>query len=368
MGDALGACSSCVDSSPVLDLGAAALKPLFRMSLLKGSTPSVLLHIRRGAPVNGRDDRDLTPLMLAASAGRHDICLLLLAEGADPSLTTSSGRTASELAMGAGHYSLGDALRPAVSASPRPGQVMTVSHQNPAAAPAAGTSGGDANGDVVAAFSGAFADDDWETEEAFTPVVDDTSVAIAARQVQAVLATSRGENDDVSWQDIKVALPSRTDGPRGGVTPGIIPVLAKAIATGRIPAPTARRVARRIQGLGAVLEDLGVQRESLFESSISNRFSPGRAGTDDEDRLADAAELVAALEAGRSASEYYEQEVRRLPSVDRAAEQSMFRGCCQSNDNLSPLAAGRAGGAEPIRRASSTQPGRLIVGPCMSLC
>lgn len=68
-------CSSRVDSSPVLDLGAAALKPLFRMSLLKGSTPSVLLHIRRGAPVNGRDDRDLTPLMLAASAGRHDISI-----------------------------------------------------------------------------------------------------------------------------------------------------------------------------------------------------------------------------------------------------------------------------------------------------
>jgi hypothetical protein len=45
-----------------------------------------------------------------------------------------------------------------------------------------------------------------------------------------------------------------------------------------------------------------------------------------------------------------------------------FGGCCQSNDNLSPLAAGRVGDAGAIRRASSTQPGRLIVGPCMSLC
>lgn len=33
-------------------------------------------------------------------------------------------------------------------------------------------------------------------------------------------------------------------------------------------------------------------------------------------------------------------------------------GCCQSNGNLSPRAAGRAGGAEPIRRASYTQRGR----------
>ncbi len=298
--------------------------------MLKGSTPSVLLHIRRGAPVNGRDDRDLTPLMLAAAAGRHDICLLLLAEGADPSLTTISGRTASELAMGAGHYALGDALRPAASASPRPGQVMMVSQQNPAAAPAAVTSGGDANRDVVAAFSGAFADDGWETEVAFTSVVDDSSVAIAMRQVQAVLATPRGENDDASWQDIIVALPSGTVGPRGSVTPAISAILAKVIATGRMPSPAARRLARRIQGLGAILEDLGVQPESAFESSISNRFSPERAGTDDKDRLADAAELVAALEAGRSSSEYYEQEVRRLPSVDRAAEQSMFRALAEA--------------------------------------
>lgn len=43
-------------------------------------------------------------------------------------------------------------------------------------------------------------------------------------------------------------------------------------------------------------------------------------------------------------------------------------GCCQSNDNLSPPGAGRAGGAASIRRASSTQPRRLSVGPCRSLC
>ena len=315
-----------MDSSPVLDLGAAALKPLFRMSLLKGSTPSVLLHIRRGAPVNGRDDRDLTPLMLAASAGRHDICLLLLAEGADPSLMTSSGRTASDLAMTAGHYSLGDALRPARPTPLPPSQPAMAPHQNGGVETGAETSGDD----VVAAFSRALADDGWETEEAFTPVVDDTSVATATRQVQAVLATPRGENEDASWQDIKVLLPSQINGPRGGVTPAISHVLAKAIATGRMPASTARRVARRIQGFGAILEDLGVQPESAFESSISKGSSPERAGAGDRDRLADAAELMAALAAGHSANAYYEQEVRRLPSVDRAAEQSMFRALAEA--------------------------------------
>jgi hypothetical protein len=46
----------------------------------------------------------------------------------------------------------------------------------------------------------------------------------------------------------------------------------------------------------------------------------------------------------------------------------LVRGCCQSNANLSPLRAGRAGDRSPTRRASATQPRRLIVGPCMSLC
>ena len=53
---------------------------------------------------------------------------------------------------------------------------------------------------------------------------------------------------------------------------------------------------------------------------------------------------------------------------DRIPEAEWAERCCQSNDNLFPLAAVRAGGATPIRRASSTQPGRLSVGPCMSLC
>jgi len=42
--------------------------------------------------------------------------------------------------------------------------------------------------------------------------------------------------------------------------------------------------------------------------------------------------------------------------------------CCQSNANSSPLRGVRAGEARPMRRASSTQPERLSVGPCMSLC
>lgn len=64
-----------------------------------------------------------------------------------------------------------------------------------------------------------------------------------------------------------------------------------------------------------------------------------------------------------------QQDARSQPDL-RAVDDAVHAAewCCQSNDNLSPLAAGRAGDAEPIRRASSTQPGRLSVGPCMSLC
>ncbi len=96
------------------------VQPLFRLALIKGATSSVLLHIRRGAPVNGRDSRGLTPLMLAATAGRGDICSLLMNEGADNSLTASDDRTASDLASAAGHSHLALELAPRTATATAP--------------------------------------------------------------------------------------------------------------------------------------------------------------------------------------------------------------------------------------------------------
>ncbi|NKC52241.1 ankyrin repeat domain-containing protein [Ochrobactrum cytisi] len=75
-------------------LPAASISPLFRPALIKGEEASVLLHLRRHAPVNGRDANGRTPLMIAATNGRSGICELLVLEGADVSLRDTEGCTA----------------------------------------------------------------------------------------------------------------------------------------------------------------------------------------------------------------------------------------------------------------------------------
>nr|MDQ3070580.1 ankyrin repeat domain-containing protein [Acidobacteriota bacterium] len=56
-----------------------------------------------GADVNARQQMDYTPLMGAAANARGDLLDLLLARGADPSLTTTAGKTAADLAREHGH-------------------------------------------------------------------------------------------------------------------------------------------------------------------------------------------------------------------------------------------------------------------------
>jgi ankyrin repeat protein len=56
-----------------------------------------------GADVNARQQMDYTPLMGAAANARLDILELLLARGADPSLRTTDGKNAADLARDHGH-------------------------------------------------------------------------------------------------------------------------------------------------------------------------------------------------------------------------------------------------------------------------
>lgn len=283
------------------------LRPLFRMSLRKGTAPSVLLHIRRGAPVNGRDDRDWTPLMLAASAGRHEVCLLLLAEGADPSLTTD-GRTAADMAGAAGHRGLADALRPVRTQLPP--------------APA-----GDAVDDLSlhAAEDLAPDADGWESEETFSPGTGDGSVAEAARDAQQALAVARDGAFEVTWQETDVSLPSEAAARALPDRDLVLKRLAALLARERVPARLMTRTLGRSRGLGQLAEDLGVRTDSVFGATITAELLPSRLDAAGQDRLSDAAGALEALAGERDADALYAAELARLPAVDRDAEQSMFR-------------------------------------------
>lgn len=81
----------------------APLNTLFRLTLASGVVAAVALHLRRGAPVNGRDANGRTPLILAATRGHAEVCRLLLDAGADINLQGSDGRNAFAAAQSRGH-------------------------------------------------------------------------------------------------------------------------------------------------------------------------------------------------------------------------------------------------------------------------
>lgn len=84
--------------------GNRPLNRLFKMAVMAGVEDSVRLHIRRGDDLNARDDKGLTPLMIAASRNRASTCKLLLNSGADALLLNPAGLDALALAKLAGAH------------------------------------------------------------------------------------------------------------------------------------------------------------------------------------------------------------------------------------------------------------------------
>lgn len=72
------------------------------MAVIAGVETAVKHHIKRGDDLNARDDRGLTPIMMAASRNKPAICKLLLEAGADPRLEDPAGRDALAIAELAG--------------------------------------------------------------------------------------------------------------------------------------------------------------------------------------------------------------------------------------------------------------------------
>lgn len=81
-----------------------------------GDTEVVRLLVAAGAEVDARQEGGFVPLHAVAQNGDGAAVDALLEAGADPSLATDDGRTAADLAMGAGHGDLAARLAAAAGA------------------------------------------------------------------------------------------------------------------------------------------------------------------------------------------------------------------------------------------------------------
>lgn len=78
---------------------AQPLNQLLKMAVVAGVETAVRLHIRRGDDMDACDGAGFTPLMLAASRNKANICRLLLEAGVNPNLVDHSGRNALAIAL-----------------------------------------------------------------------------------------------------------------------------------------------------------------------------------------------------------------------------------------------------------------------------
>ncbi|OED43718.1 hypothetical protein ACH42_09360 [Endozoicomonas sp. (ex Bugula neritina AB1)] len=74
------------------------LSRLLKLAVLTGVEKAVKIQLKSPETVNAQDERGTTPLMFAAQKGHAGVCKLLLAEGADPEILDSHGRSAQSYA------------------------------------------------------------------------------------------------------------------------------------------------------------------------------------------------------------------------------------------------------------------------------
>lgn len=289
----------------------ASLSPLFRMAVLKGVEASVLLHIRRGAPVNGCDDRGRTPLMLAAAAGRHEICLLLLSEGAEAAYAGPDGRTAADMAEAEGHVALAAALRPARELKIAPEAAAPINEEAPGEEEDTGG---------------------WLAEEDVSTPASDLSLTTRVAAVQDRISRHRVARTQDAWAmaDISIPLGKRPGRPDAVLPRGVEALFTTALATGRICETWLERMlpgagAEQLRLVRNVLDAAGVEVEpaGFWNKAVPPPVRSDRAGPDE---VQDALDLLANLiEDNVEPFDIYRTMTDGLAAFGRDEEERLFR-------------------------------------------
>ena len=230
------------------DRGASRQKPLslaLKMAILAGAKDSVQLHLHAGGTVDAIDEQGRSPLILAASRGRLDICRLLLQEGADPTLKDCKGNDAFTLAVLGGQVEIAEILKDARSkwgdspfhkcqddngglrkpctkavdvdgaGQPAKSQQNVVSEVAPCAEVAVSADGLPSEGNPCFQ-SGSDAEDMldlsvWQEEIEGPPPPDDPSCADGAAILQKLLSRHAPIDTNESWDDVEIDLPEPHD-------------------------------------------------------------------------------------------------------------------------------------------------------------
>lgn len=165
------------------------------MAVLAGVESAVKIHINRGDDLNGRDLSGLTPLMLAASKNKPEICKLLLAAGADDGLTDPSGNTAYAIAVTSNALLAARVLEtfPAYLKHPKEFSSSPL-----------------ASVDLTSDSSLSFDLNSWEPDEVNEPPKADLSVSSASKIIQKAISNHKPIDTSEEWEDFDLYLPEKS--------------------------------------------------------------------------------------------------------------------------------------------------------------
>ena len=202
------------------------LNSLFRAAVLVGSKTSVALHIQRGDNLDARDNMGLTPIMIAASKGKMEICRLLIEGGADLFLTDPKGRNVLEFAKSSGVHEvellISAAIAPQSDVKPA-SQIdidsttsekhnLDIRHLH---SPADTNHDAPTNGLITDLNAHSDKDDQalgfdlsaWEVEKDTLPPSDNKYLAIAASKIQQDISDHELIDTAQDWTSFYVCLP-----------------------------------------------------------------------------------------------------------------------------------------------------------------
>lgn len=257
-----------------------AVRPLnrfLRMAVLAGVKSAVRMHIDRGDDLNARDNEGMTPLMLAASKDKAEICTLLLLSGADASLTDLSGQSALNIAMAAGAADAISVLAVHTSRQPEPARTMELA---------------DASEMILDAEVYPFDLSEWEVEEDGPAPTGDAALVDAAVAIHKVISAHRPIDTNEDWEDFEAFLPERAEPlPKAGDEEGraaIRRLLLRALREGSVPEREVKILCENEDGsrnevgeslLILVIGDIGAETDERLETE---ELGAGYDESDDE--------------------------------------------------------------------------------------
>ena len=329
-----------------------SMNRLFKMAIAAGVESAVRLHINRGDHVNSRDDKGLTPLMIAAARNKAEICRLLLESKADPRLLDPLGRDALSIAQGANAVEAAAIIQRATAPLSTTADVAKASEiiEDEEALP--------------------FSASSWEPEvEATIPLVDE-SLAIPAATVQTAISLHVPLDSSASWDELEIALPSFAE-PLARNEPiesrdELRLLLLRSIREGSIPYERLEELTGDSSGdarnLRALVNELGAEVDERFEYWAEHEdftvLVDPNASEDEEDILCAAFDALDALNSDdHSTLRHLLREAQHHPLLSASEEillgQSMEAEIERALDALAGWPAGVERILELAKQASS---------------